>query len=173
VQANDLANPLRALKVSGQLICVACLAILFIGLFGNVILRYFFGSGLNWAYDIHSILFPWMIGAGAVLATIHGRQIAIPLLLEASSRPVAKAIYLLACLLTATISLAVAWSSLPILNAAHYQRIEALGGIRQFWGYLSITYAFLAIGLLSILDAVTIALRYRGVPVNFSSDGLS
>lgn len=163
----------QALKWSGRIICVAALGILFAALFLNVVLRYFFGSGLDWAYDIHSILFPWMIGAGAVLAAIHGRQIAIPLLIEAARQPLKKWLYVLACLLTAGISLSVAWSSLPILHASQYQRIMTLGGVSQFWGYLSIAYAFVGIGILSLLDALTITLGQRGVPEHFSQDTLS
>jgi len=160
----------RFLQVTGQLICVGTLATLFLALFSNVILRYFFGSGLDWAYDIHSILFPWMIAAGAVLASIYGRQIAIPLLIEISGPTVARMIFVVANLLTASISLGVAWSSIPIIRAAQYQRIEALGGISQLWGYLSITYAFVGIAIICVFDLVTVALRLRPVPVNSPSN---
>ncbi|AMS45412.1 TRAP transporter small permease [Aminobacter aminovorans] len=163
----------EVLRLSAQLICVAMLAVLFSALFMNVLLRYLFGTGIDWAYDVHTILFPWMIGSGAILASIHGRQIAITLLLEMSRPGVARGIYLVSCLLTAVISVAVVWSSIPIMRAAQYQRIEALGGVSHLWGYLSIAYAFLGIALLSALDAASIALGYRAAPVAASTNSLS
>lgn len=163
----------RGLDWSAQLICVGSLAILFIGLFANVVLRYFFGSGLDWAYDIHTILFPWMIAAGAVLATIHGRHIAITLLRDHSSRALGRFLYLLTCAMVVVISLVVIWSTYPIMLAARFQRIAALGGISHLWGYLSITYAFAAIAMLSVIDAITTIAGHRDVRADGIQNSLS
>ena len=46
----------HGLDVSGRLVCVATLTVLFAGLLANVVLRYALGSGLQWAYDIHAVL---------------------------------------------------------------------------------------------------------------------
>ncbi|MDO5371688.1 TRAP transporter small permease subunit, partial [Paracoccus sp. (in: a-proteobacteria)] len=72
-----LRNIVSTLEMSGRLICVVTLVVLFIGLMANVILRYASGRGLDWAYDIHAILLPWLIAGGVVIATVQSRNIAI------------------------------------------------------------------------------------------------
>jgi TRAP-type C4-dicarboxylate transport system permease small subunit len=163
----------RVLDVSAKVICVAMLTVLFVGLFANVVLRYVFGTGLDWAYDIHQILFPWMIAAGAVLATIHCRHVTITLLIENAPLKVAKTAYVLSCILVACISASVIWSSIPIMKAAQYQRIMALGGVSQLWGYLSITYAFAAIAVLSVIDAMATATGHRNPVSDGATNSLS
>lgn len=141
---------------SGQVICVVSLAFLFVALTVNVVLRYMFGSGLSWAYDVHVIVFPWMIAGGVVLATTHGGHIAITLLRHALNAPLARILYILVCMIVVVIAVTVLWSSMPVLRASQFQKIQALGGVSQFWGYLSLVYAFGGIALASVLDIVTV-----------------
>lgn len=141
---------------SGQVICVVSLAFLFVALTVNVVLRYAFGSGLSWAYDVHVIVFPWMIAGGVVLATTRGGHIAITILRDALNLPPARMLYILVCFIVMVIAVAVLWSSIPVLRASQFQKIQALGGVSQFWGYLSLMYAFGGIALASLLDIFTV-----------------
>lgn len=141
---------------SGQVICVVSLAFLFVALTANVVLRYAFGSGLSWAYDVHVIVFPWMIAGGVVLATTHGGHIAITILRDALNAPLARILYIIVCFIVVVIAATVLWSSMPVLRASQFQKIQALGGVSQFWGYLSLVYAFGGIALASILDIFTV-----------------
>lgn len=45
-----------------------CLSFMAIFVFGNVILRYFFNSGLTWAEEASRYLFIWLIFLGAIVA---------------------------------------------------------------------------------------------------------
>jgi TRAP-type transport system small permease protein len=148
----------EALNLSAQVICVLSLAFLFIALTANVVLRYAFGSGLSWAYDVHVIVFPWMIAGGVVLASVRGGHIAITLLRDALHARLARVLYILVCLIVALVAVTVIWSSFPVLKASQFQKIMALGGISQFWGYLSLVYAFGCITLISGLDILSIAM---------------
>lgn len=143
-----------AMEASGRLICVATLVVLFVGLMANVILRYALGRGLDWAYDIHSILLPWLIAGGIVIATVHSRNIAITILPDVLSPAARRALFILVSALTLLISIFVVWSAFPIIKAAQYQRISALGGISQLWGYASLIYGFGGIALLCLCDIV-------------------
>lgn len=147
-----LRGIVELLAMSGQLVCVVTLVVLFVGLLANVILRYAFGAGLDWAYDIHAILLPWMIAGGLVLGTIYNRNIAITILPDILSPRRRERLFLLVSLLTLVISVVVVWSSLPILRASQYQRITALGGISQFWGYASLVYGFGSVAIICICD---------------------
>ena len=53
---------------SGRIIAAVSLGFLFVTLITNVILRYAFGSGIAWAYEIHALLLPWLVGGGIVIA---------------------------------------------------------------------------------------------------------
>lgn len=44
------------------------LTIMFILVFGNVVLRYLFSSGIAWAEEISRLMFVWLIFLGAILA---------------------------------------------------------------------------------------------------------
>ena len=125
-------------------------------LLANVILRYFLGTGLHWAYDIHAILLPWMVAGGLILATIHNRNIAITILpdsLGASSR---RLLTLLVLVLTLLISVFVVWSSFPIIKAAKFQKISSLGGVSQLWGYASLIYGFGGVAVLCLIETLAI-----------------
>ena len=149
-----LRGIVSTMEMSGRLICVVTLVVLFIGLMANVVLRYASGRGLDWAYDIHAILLPWMIAGGVVIATVHSRNIAITILPDLLSPAAKRILFILVSLLTLLISLFVVWSSFPIIKAAQYQRISALGGISQLWGYASLIYGFGGIALICLCDVI-------------------
>lgn len=149
-----LRGVVSALELSGRLICVVTLVVLFVGLMANVVLRYALGRGLDWAYDIHAILLPWMIAGGVVIATVQSRNIAITILPDLVSPAGKRIVFLVASILTLVISLFVVWSAFPIIRAAQYQRISALGGISQLWGYASLIYGFGGIALICLCDVV-------------------
>lgn len=146
------------LDLSGRLICVATLTILFVGLLANVILRYVFGAGLQWAYDIHAILLPWMVAGGLVLATVHNRNIAVMILPEALGAKAARVLLFAVLALTMVISVFVVWSSIPIMKAAQYQKLASLGGISQFWGYASLVYGFVGVAVICACDIIGLVL---------------
>lgn len=149
-----LLRTVAALDISGRLVCVVTLVVLFVGLLANVVLRYALGQGLEWAYDIHAVLLPWMIAGGVVIATVHSRNIAITILPDMAPFAGRRVIFLIVSVLTLLISVFVVWSAIPIIKAAQYQRISALGGISQLWGYASLVYGFGGIAVICLCDIV-------------------
>lgn len=136
---------------SGRIIAVSCLAVMFAALLVNVVLRYLFGSGIAWAYEIHALLLPWLVGGGIVIAAAQGRNIAItalPELLDPRSRRVMMIAVEAAVLV---ISVSILWSSQPILKASQFQTLSTLG-ITQVWGYSSLIYAFAAMAVIAAID---------------------
>ncbi|RQP04859.1 MAG: TRAP transporter small permease [Paracoccus sp. BP8] len=149
-----LRGIVAALDMSGRLVCVATLIVLFVGLMANVVLRYVYGQGLDWAYEIHAILLPWMIAGGVVIATVHSRNIAITILPDLLSDSGRRVLFIFVSVLTLLISVFVVWSAFPIIRAAQYQRLSALGGISQLWGYASLVYGFGGIAVICACDLV-------------------
>lgn len=151
-----LRGIVSVLDMSGRIICVVTLAVLFVGLLANVILRYFLGTGLHWAYDIHAILLPWMVAGGLILATVHNRNIAITILPEKLGPGAGRILMLLVLALTLLISIFVVWSAFPIIKAAQYQKLSSLGGISQLWGYASLVYGFGGVAVLCLAEILAL-----------------
>ena len=137
---------------SGCLIAVACLAMLFAALLVNVILRYFFGSGIAWAYEIHALLLPWMVAGGMVIASARGSNIAITLLPEMLSASQRRVLRFIINTVIAVIAVSVLWSGQPILKASKFQSLSTLG-IKQIWGYSSMVYAFGGMAVIAVIEA--------------------
>lgn len=141
---------IRLLDLSGRIIAVACLATMFVALLLNVILRYFFGSGIAWAYEIHALLLPWLVAGGIVVAAAQNRNIAITLLPELVKPPARRMIMIAVEVAIVVISVSVVWSSQPILKASQFQTLSTLG-ITQVWGYSSLIFAFTAMAVIAVL----------------------
>ncbi|MEO3432392.1 TRAP transporter small permease subunit [Inquilinus sp. CAU 1745] len=124
---------------------------MFVALLLNVILRYAFGAGITWAYEIHALLLPWLVGGGIVIAAARGRNIAINLLPNFLRERARLRLLLVIELAILAICISVLWSSQPILKAAQFQNLSTLG-IKQIWGYASLIYAFAGMALIAIAD---------------------
>jgi len=59
----------RAITRTFEILIVACLAVMGILVFGNVVLRYAFNSGIAISEELSRLLFVWLIFLGAVLAS--------------------------------------------------------------------------------------------------------
>ena len=135
---------------SGALIVTSTLTVIFLGLFINVLLRYALGDGLTWAYEIPSILFPWMVAGGIVMATARGRNISVTVLADLLP-PVAHWLLMLAVhLIIVVISVSVLVTGERVLKASRFQHLSETG-IQQVWGYSSLYYAFICVAILAIL----------------------
>lgn len=138
---------------SGRLIAVACLGIMFAALFTNVVLRYAAGSGIAWAYEIHALLLPWLVAGGLVVAASRGRNIAVTLAADRARGTARVMLTLFIKAAVLVVSVTVLLTSPPILRAAHFQTLSTLG-ITQFWGYISLIYAFGAMAILATIQIV-------------------
>jgi TRAP-type C4-dicarboxylate transport system permease small subunit len=55
------------------------LAIMVVLVFGNVVLRYVFNSGIAWAEEVSRLMFVWLIFLGAILALRHHAHLGVEL----------------------------------------------------------------------------------------------
>lgn len=56
------------------------LAIMVVLVFGNVVLRYAFDSGITWAEEVARLMFVWLIFLGAILALRHHVHLGVEML---------------------------------------------------------------------------------------------
>lgn len=158
--AAGIAQIISVIALTGKLIAVLSLTVMFAALLVNVLLRYAFGSGIAWAYEIHAILLPWLVAAGLIVAASRGANIAITILPDLLS-PSARRFLLIAIeAILIVIAVSILLSSTPILKASQFQTLSALG-VKQIWGYSSLVYAFGGMAVISALDIVRLMVTDR------------
>ena len=152
-----------AIDWSGRIIAVACLAVMFVLLFVNVVLRYTLSDGIPWAYEIHAVLLPWLVAGGVVAAAAQGRNIRVSLLPSVLGPEHRKWLSFAVHLSIAIICITVLWSSQPILRASQFQSLATLG-VKQVWGYSSLIFAFGGMGLIALIEAVRLLIGANSGP---------
>ena len=65
-----------------ETVIVACLALMAVLVFGNVVLRYAFDSGIAVSEELSRLLFVWLIFLGAILASVQRVHIGFDALVE-------------------------------------------------------------------------------------------
>ena len=138
---------------TGIVIVVFTLSSMFLALFVNVVLRYAFGNGIAWAYEIHNILFPWLVAGGAVMASAKGSNIAVMAFVDFLPVWIRRIVSILVSVFVAALCVSVVYTSIPIVKAAKFSHL-AETGISQMFGYWSLLYAFSSIAIISALFAI-------------------
>lgn len=81
-------------------VVVLCLAAMCVMVFGNVVLRHFFDSGINVSEELSRFLFIWLIFLGAILAMREGGHLGMDMLVHRLSGKALFAAVLLAQCIT-------------------------------------------------------------------------
>lgn len=116
-----------------ELVIVACLALMAVLVFGNVVLRYAFDSGIAVSEELSRLLFVWLIFFGAILASVQHAHIGFDALMN--KLPIAGR--KLAVLLTGSLML---WACGMFLVGGWKQTQINLGNV---YPVLGISYAWL------------------------------
>ena len=78
-----------------EIVIVACLALMAVLVFGNVVLRYAFDSGIAVSEELSRLLFVWLIFLGAILASVQHAHIGFDALMRKFPIGVRKLVVLL------------------------------------------------------------------------------
>ncbi|MGP1450403.1 MAG: TRAP transporter small permease [Wolinella sp.] len=112
--------------------------------FINVVLRYFFDSGLTWAGEATNYLFVWSALFGAAYGFKKGIHIAVTLLIEQFPPLIAKGYLILANIISLVFLLFIAYFGLQyvfLVKEMNYMSIDL--GIPQWIPILALPIAFL------------------------------
>ena len=78
-----------------EIVIVACLALMAVLVFGNVVLRYAFDTGIAISEELSRLLFVWLIFLGAILASVQHAHIGFDALMNKLPIPTRKFVVLL------------------------------------------------------------------------------
>jgi len=163
---------LEVLERGIVLVCQATLwltmALIFVILCANTLLRYTTGSSLQWGAELPELLFPWLVMAGVVLGAAHGSQIATVFLRDALpphlQRALGVGVWLAVAGLYGTLSYAT-WNMLDIVADEHSPILGVPGSVT--YGCVMVGMAMLA--ALALLSAWRILRPEAAPPVDAAS----
>ncbi|SEN76647.1 TRAP transporter small permease [Lihuaxuella thermophila] len=92
----------KAAKVVRHILNIAIafsLALMSILVFGNVVLRYAFNSGITWSEEMARFLFIWMVFLGAIVALKENEHLGVDMLVRKLSARWKKVVYVISNLL--------------------------------------------------------------------------
>ncbi|MQX35448.1 TRAP transporter small permease [Roseospira navarrensis] len=152
-----LAAITKGLDYLAATLVVVTLSFMFLALLVNVLLRYLFSMGIPWAYEIHSILFPWLVAGGAVMAAVRGRNIAVTAAIRLLPQTGRWVVALVVHIIIVVMAITVIDTSFPIVMASRFS-VLAETRIPQIYGYVSLLFGFAMIGLIAAMDAARLVL---------------
>ena len=133
----------------------ACLAVMAVAVFINVVLRYGFGSGIAASEELSRLLFVWMVFIGATAAYPAGEHMAFTSLVGMlRTRPAAMAV------MTAVIRLLVLTACVMVAWGAWQQVVVGMDSTSVVLGYrvallpLPAFLASVAIGVMALVELV-------------------
>ena len=133
----------------------ACLAVMAVAVFVNVVLRYGFGSGIAASEELSRLLFVWMVFIGATAAYPAGEHMAFTSLVGMlQNRPAAMAV------MTALIRLLVLTACVMVAWGAWQQVVVGMDSTSVVLGYrvallpLPAFLASVAIGVMALVELV-------------------
>lgn len=142
-----------------EVIVVTTAGVMLVTLAVNVLMRYLMdGGGISWFAELPSLLFPWMIAAGIILAVQQGAHIAIDLLRDmlptAGKRVLAVLVNLLLVL-----SYGILFSALlDMIEIVSIER-SALLNVSAAWPYSAMVFAAFCTALCCLMISLRIMLK--------------
>lgn len=134
-----------------ELVIVLCLAAMCLMVFGNVILRHFFNSGVNIAEELSRFLFIWLTFLGAIVAMREGGHLGVDILVSRlSGRPLFFAV-LLGQLLVLACCGVLLWGLL-MQHELNVANVGLVTGISMSIVYSAAYLCAVSIGLLTALN---------------------
>jgi TRAP-type C4-dicarboxylate transport system permease small subunit len=157
-----------ATRLAEELLALA-LAAMILMVFGNVVLRYAFDSGITVSEELSRFLFVWLTFLGAVIVMGRGGHLGFDMVARALPRAGRQACRILSdllMLLCCGVFLRGAWAQ-TLLNL---DNLAPVSGLPLGWAYAAAVVAGLGLGLVILADLVA-ALRGRDPPTQ--PDGLA
>lgn len=122
-------------------------AVIFVILVANTVLRYATGSSLQWANEVPELLFPWLVMAGVVLASLQGAHIATTFLMDAAPPQVRRITGTASWLVVAGMYATLAVATFRMLEVVHDEKSPIL----QLPGSVTYVCVMVGMGVLALL----------------------
>lgn len=156
----------RAITRVLEVALVACLVVMIVMVFGNVVLRYGFDSGLVLSEELSRVAFVWMTFVGAVLAAREGLHVGIDAMLNVLPDWAHRACLVLSELLVIACCLVFVWGTWQ-QQEVNATTKAAVSGLPLSWVF---GVGYLTGGGIAIVSALRIVHILRGLPLQQGTD---
>jgi TRAP-type transport system small permease protein len=137
-----------------QMVLWLTMSIIFVILCVNTLMRYAFGSGMQWANEVPEMLFPWLVMSGVVIAAVEGAHITTTFLRDKlnphAQRWLSVCVWITVTFLYATLS----WATFKMLAIVHDEKSPILG-VPQSVTFGCVILGMLCLMLLAVKDTIT------------------
>lgn len=139
-----------------ELVMVLCLAAMCLMVFGNVILRHFFNSGVNIAEELSRFMFIWLTFLGAIVAMREGAHLGVDVVVSRLSGKPRFIAALLGQVLVLACCGVLLWGLLK-QHELHLANVGLVTGISMSIVYSAAYLCAISIGVLSAINIVRLA----------------
>jgi TRAP-type C4-dicarboxylate transport system permease small subunit len=137
------------IEVSSKIIAVITLVVMFLSLMAEVIVRYVTNQGMGWPTEIPSLLFPWLMMSGIVLAAQYGKHIAVETIRAFLGKNLNRVLLMSLQVVIICTFFYLAQVGLFVIEITGSE-VYPVTKVSAKWAYLSIIVGFVALGLTGI-----------------------
>lgn len=135
----------------------------------NVFVRYILQGSMGALSELPSLLFPWFVMGGVVLAALRGSHVAMQLTLHSLPPAGRRALALAIHAVSAVVFLMLAWYAVENTLIAHDEQSTILR-VPGSVGYSALVLAFLLVGVSSVTALLRIGVGREPVLVDLAAD---
>lgn len=143
----------RIVTILALLAAVSSLLIMFVALMLEVIVRYVVGGSLGWTTETPSLLFPWLVMGGVVVAAQHGQHIAVKAILPILNKVTARILFIGLELLALCFFAYVTYIGMDVIEVVGSE-VYPVTGVSAKWAYLALIAGFSGVVITSLSSAV-------------------
>ncbi|GGO84079.1 transporter [Marinobacterium nitratireducens] len=146
-----------SIVVTGSVIAISALVIMFLSLMAEVIVRYLTNQGMGWPTELPNLLFPWLVMSGVVMAAQRGQHIAVAAINNLLGRTGNRILMLALQVLVAATFFYLAWVGLDVIEITGTE-IYPVTGVTARWAYLALIVGFVGLGVTALTTFVRLLL---------------
>lgn len=143
----------RLVTILALLASISSLLIMFVSLMLEVIVRYVVGGSLGWTTETPSLLFPWLVMGGVVVAAQHGQHIAVKTILPLLSKVAARILFISLELLALIFFAYVTYIGMDVIEVVGSE-VYPVTGVSAKWAYLALIAGFSGVAITALSSAV-------------------
>lgn len=143
----------HTIEVFSIIIAVTSISVMFLSLLAEVIVRYVTNQGMGWPTEMPSLLFPWLLMSGIVLAAQRGKHIAVTSIQGHLSRGLNRALMIVLQLLVIATFFYLAWVGLLVIEITSSEKYPVTG-ISAKWAYMAMIVGFTALGITGLTTLI-------------------
>lgn len=145
------------IAVAATVVSILALVSLFLSLGAEVVVRYLTTQGLGWPSEMPSLLFPWLVMGGVVLAAQRGAHISVTLTLSLLGRSASRVLLLAIQVVIAATFFYLAYIGLDVIEITGTE-VYPMTGVSARYAYLSLIVGFVGVGLTAVTTFVRLLL---------------